>query len=346
MQDLAQIKKFYEDNVYGQWRDGETVTFCVNEVSKRVVTPDPKNPFATMFKLSTTDDGRDIEIHVDKDGRSGFFTVRAYLPSADIASKYPDGCPFIVCMHPIQPKDYALSKGYAVIFMDTSEVAQDNNLRKGCFYDIYPYTKDPASQTGELMAWSWAAAKVLDAIYSGLDKVLGLNAMESAITGVSRWGKATAVCGAFEPRFKTVIPTCSGAGGLALWKHKSEGHTFDMTHCGGPADYTYGQNEPLSCLQSDAEQGWFNDKFLEYKEYSDIPVEQYMLPVLAASPDRQYYIVAAWTGEDWVNAPAMWACYEEALKIYKEMGLESHLHAIFHKEGHAILEEDLVKILA
>lgn len=343
--DLVKARQLYMNNIYGQWREGETVTYSINKVSKRVVIPDPNNPFATMFKLSTTDEGIDVEIHVSQDGREGTFTVRAYLPSQDIAASYPDGCPFIICMHPVQPKDYALEHGYAMIFMDTSMVAEDNNLRKGCFYDIYPYTEEPGSQTGELMAWGWAAAKVLDAIYGGLGSEFNLNPALSAITGVSRWGKATAVCGAFEKRFRTVIPVCSGAGGLALWNINSEGQTFDMTHCGGPADYTYTKNEPLSCLQSDAEQGWFNDKFLEYKLYSDIPVEQYMLPALAADASRQYFIVAAWTGEDWVNAPAMWACYAEASGIYAGLGLSDHIHAVFHKEGHALLQEDLVHIL-
>lgn len=141
-----------------------------------------------------------------------------------------------------------------------------------------------------------------------------------------------------------VIPVCSGAGGLALWKYQSEGQSYDLTHCGGPKDYVYGQNEPLSCLQSEAEQGWFNDRFLQYASYQDIEVEQYMLPVLAAAPDRYYFVVAAWMGEDWVNAPAMWECYELAQELYDEMGLSDHLHAFFHKEGHALLEEDLVKI--
>lgn len=52
------------------------------------------------------------------------------------------------------PKDYALEQGIAMIFMDTSMVAEDNNLRKGCFYDIYPYGKEQKSQTGVLMAWA------------------------------------------------------------------------------------------------------------------------------------------------------------------------------------------------
>lgn len=345
--ELGEIRKFYEENIYGRWRKGETVSYMLHRESRRVEETNTDNPFEAMFKLSTSDEGIDVEIRVEKDGREGSFTVRVYLPDEEAqnnATSQTKGIPFIVCMHPIQPKEFALKNGYALIFMDTSMVAEDNNLRKGCFYDIYPYGKEPASQTGELMAWGWAASKVLDAISNGLGKELGLDASSSAITGVSRWGKATAVCGAFESRFRVVIPVCSGAGGLALWGYQSEGKTYDLSHCGGPTEYRYGQNEPLSCLQSEAEQGWFNDRFLEYKSYEEIEVEQYMLPVLAADKGRQYIIVAAWMGEDWVNAPAMWECYRQAAERYTELGLKDNIHAIFHKEGHAILQEDLVKI--
>lgn len=343
---IDEIREFYEQNIYGIWRSGERVTYTVMEESRRVVIPDPSNPFATMFKLSTTDEGRDVEINVSVAERTVTFTVRAYLPSAEAAAKHPDGCPFIVCMHPIMPKDYALSQGYALIFMDTSMVAEDNMFRRGCFYELYPYGEDPSTQTGELMAWSWEASKVLDAVYGGLGDELGLNPREAMITGVSRWGKATAVCGAFEKRFKYVVPTCSGAGGLALWGYRSEGRTYDLTECGAEKEYTYGQNEPLSCLQSEVERGWFVDRFLQYETYQDIPVEQYMLPVLAADVSRRYYIVAAWTKEDWVNAPAMWECYEKARELYSQLGLENNIKAFFHREGHAILQEDLEKIFA
>lgn len=344
MENLQTVRKFYEENIYGTWRQGENVSYVIHEESLRNEETDHNNPFAAMFKLSTTDDGTDVEIKVENEGRSGSFTVRVYMPDEALRPEYPEGFPYFVCMHPVQPKDYALKLGYAMFFMDTSMVAEDNNLRKGCFYDIYPYGKNPESQTGELMAWGWAASKVLDAVYAGLGKELGLNPEMSAVTGVSRWGKATAVCGAFESRFKTVIPVCSGAGGLALWGYQSEGRTYDLTKCGGPKDYTYDKNEPLSCLQSEAEQGWFNDKFLEYKDYKDIPTEQYMLPALAADKSRQYIIVAAWMGEDWVNAPAMWECFEKSRDLYEEMGIKNNIHAVFHKEGHALLQEDLEKI--
>jgi len=338
VEDTSAVKKFYQDCVYGRWHEGEKVSFSILEKSKRQAPEKSDNPFANMFKLSTTDEGMDIEIHVEsQEGKKVTFTVRAYLPSNEQHSNIP----YLVCMHPIQPKKEILDRGCALIFLDTSMVAEDNCYHKGCFYDLYPYSEEADSQTGELMAWGWAAAKVVDAVYAGLDKMLGLDASYSMITGVSRWGKATAVCGAFERRFKVVIPVCSGAGGLAAWKYSSEGKSYDLTMCGGAADYVYGQNEPLSCLQSDAERGWFVDKFLDYKSYDEIPFEQYMLPVLAADKDRFYFVIAAWTGEDWVNAPAMWDTYEKAKKIYEERGLGDNLNVYFHKEGHALLAEDV-----
>ena len=49
--------------------------------------------------------------------------------------------------------------------------------------------------------------------------------------------------------------------------------------------------------------------------------------------------------EDWVNAPAMWECYKEADKILKTEKLDSHLLVHFHKEGHAVIDEDMERII-
>lgn len=343
--DKNQAKSIYENKIYGKWRSGEKVTYEILEKTKREpFVVDKENPFLAMFKLSTTDEGKDVEIYVEQNGKKVCFTVRVYAPSKKCEKKFTSGNPFIVCMHPIQPKDFALANGYGLVFLDTSMVAQDNNLRKGAFYDLYPYGKESESQTGELMAWAWAASKVLDAMEKGLADAFGFNKDLSIVTGVSRWGKATAVCGAFENRFRLTVPVCSGAGGLALWNYFSEGKSYDLSFVGGPKNYVYSKNEPIGSLQSKDEQGWFIDAFLEYKSALELPVDQYMLPILAADKNRYYFIVAAWMGEDWVNAPAMWECYKIASEEYEYLGLENNIDAHFHKEGHAVLQEDLEKI--
>ena len=336
-----QLIKFYQENMYGVRRGGENVTY-------ELLGPDsaaeqnrnmPRNPFAVVG-------GDLVKIKIEKDGRSTEFTVHAYIPEKDKAEKYPSGSPFIICMHPIMPKDYALEQGYAVFFLESTKVASDDIEHKGAFYDIYPYGKSGDEQTGALAAWGWGASKVLDAVYAGLDKEYNLDAEASMVTGVSRWGKATAVCGAYDDRFRMVIPSCSGAGGLALYNFFSEGKTYDLRKAGAPAEYTYGKNEPLSCLQSDAERGWFNDKFLEYKDPSEIPFDQEGLPILCCDRNRYYFVIASYTGEDWVNAPSMWECCKRALKVYEDEGLGSNFAIHFHKEGHAVIQEDMELIVS
>ena len=340
LKNKEEMRKFYEENMYGIWREGEAVTY-------ELLGEDPKakeknegfrNPFEVIG-------GELVKIKIKANDNKADFIVHAYLPKEENRKKYPKGSPFIICLHPIQPKDYILEQGYALFFLEGNKIASDNTEHKGAFYDIYPYGKDPEDQTGVLMAWAWGASKVLDAVIGGLYKEFNLDPEASMVTGVSRCGKATAVCGAFDERFKVTIPACSGAGGLALYNFFSEGKIYDLRKVGGPAEYTYGKNEPLSCLQSDAERGWFNDKFLEYKDPSDIPADQEMLPVMAMDKGRFYFIIAACTGEDWVNAPSMWECYKKADKIYTREGLADHLVLNFHKVGHAVLQEDMEKLI-
>lgn len=310
--DLKDVKRFFEEDVYGTFPKGEKVSYKM--------LPEGK-----------------VSILVD----SVSFEVTVHRPKDEAPHK--GAHPFIICMHPIQPIETALEAGFGLIFMDTRGIASDDYNHNGCFYELYPYKEN--SQTGVLMAWAWGASKVLDAIENGLGKELSFDPSLSVVTGVSRWGKATAVCGAFDKRFKMVVPTCSGAGGLALYSVKSEGKTYDLTNVSGPSEYTYGQNEPLSCLQSDAEKGWFVDKFLSYKDESEFPYDQEMLPVLAMDENRYYFILAAATGEDWVNAPSMYECFNRALPYYKEAGLERHLAIHVHTVGHAVIEEDMKLII-
>ncbi|MCR5324489.1 MAG: hypothetical protein K6E85_14620 [Lachnospiraceae bacterium] len=337
---IEKYRDFYQKNMYGTWRDGEKVTYELlgEDPKAKKNEGKPRNPFEMIG-------GELVKIKIEANGRNAEFIVHAYLPDQKETDIKQSGVPFIICMHPIMPKDYALSLGYAVIIMESIKIASDDTKHVGAFYDLYPYDPEPDTQTGVLMAWAWGASKVLDAVYNGLDKEFGLDANASMVTGVSRWGKATAVCGAFDKRFRLTIPTCSGAGGLAQYNYISEGKTYDLSGVGGPSEYTYTKNEPLDCLQSDAERGWFNDAFLQYKHPSEIPYEQDSLPVMAMDEKRYYFIIAACMSEDWVNAPAMWECYKKADMVYQNEGLGNHLVVHFHKEGHAVLEEDMKLIV-
>ncbi len=312
-----ELNGMYQYYMYGVWRDGtgETLSYDLN--------------------------GNRLKITVEREGKTASFTVTVSVPDATKCEMPEGGWPVIVGMHGGIQEQLAVEKGYATVILNTYEIASDDNKHVGAFYDLYPYGDDWRDQTGVLLAWSWGASKVLDALEAGLGSELNINGENSIITGVSRWGKAAAVCGAFEERFKMVAPSCSGAGGLAVYRYTSTGKRYDFTSEMGPAAYTYGANEPLSSLQSSGEQGWFNDMFLNFSDVTYLPVDQYMLASLCADEDRYLFIIGSCVSEDWVNAPSMHLCYKATKSIYKFLGLEENIAINIHREGHAVIAEDM-----
>ena len=138
-----------------------------------------------------------------------------------------------------------------------------------------------------------------------------------------------------------VAPSCSGAGGAALYRYKSEGKTYDFSSKGAPAAYTYGKNEPLESLQSPAERGWFNDAFLGFRSAEELPLDQHLLCGLVAEKGRFLFIIGSCINEDWVNAPAMWYSYLGARKIFDALGLGGNIAINIHTQGHAVIPEDI-----
>ena len=320
----AELRSLYERTMYGTWRTGEQVSWSLSDEGAVMIS---------FFGTIPAEGAKNLTLTISNNGRAASWSLPVFLPDEG-------GYPFILSMHGLPSMKEALDRGYAVFANNATLVASDDMKHLGSFYDIYPYTEEPASQTGVLMAWAWGLSKILDAVMNGLGAALGLNPSLSIVTGVSRYGKATAVAGAFDPRFRMVAPSCSGAGGLALYRYQSEGKTYDFSAVGASDAYTYGKNEPLDCLQSESERGWFNDAFLAYKTPEDLPVEQYELAALSAAPDRCFFLIGSCTGEDWVNAPSMWQCFLEAKRVFDFLGLSDRIACNFHKEGHAVLEED------
>lgn len=315
-----EIGTVYQKYMYGVWRDGsdEAVSYEYDSGSLTI----------KIRRVST--------------GAEASFKATVKLPDSSISA--PDGgYPVIVGMHQGISEDAANQKGYATITIDgfSIPVASDNTDHKGAFYDLYPYGEAPNEQTGVLMAWGWGCSKVIDALENGLGKELNISSVNTIVTGVSRWGKAAIVCGAFEKRFRMVAPSCSGAGGFALYRYKSEGKTYDFSSKGAPKEYKYSQNEPLGSLQAMGERGWFNDEFLSFETAESLPVDQHMLGGMVADENRYLFIIGSCIYEDWVNAPAMWYGYLATKKIFKELGIEDNIAINIHKEGHAVIPEDI-----
>ena len=319
-----EISDMYQYYMYGVWRDG----------SDENVTYDYADGKLTVYieRIST--------------GKKAQFTATVMLPDDSVKAPSKSGYPVVVGMHGGISEQTANKNGFATITINFDwftphPIASDDTKHTGAFYELYPYGDTWQEQTGVLMAWSWGCSKILDALEAGLGKELNIDGANSIVTGVSRYGKAAAVCGAFDERFKMVAPSCSGAGGLALYRYVSKGRTYNFASKGASNAYTYGDNEPLGSLQSSGEIGWFNDNFKQFKSVDQLPVDQYMLTSLAADKDRYYFIIGSCIYEDWVNAPAMWYTYLASKNIYDYLGVGDNIKINIHKEGHAVIEEDM-----
>ena len=322
----SEISCMYEYYMYGKWIDGsdDETTYSISG-----------NSMTVNVKRKST-------------GKTASFKAVINLPKN---VRHEGGAPVILGMHKGISESTATSNGYAVITYDSDGMfsapgtAQDNNQHKGAFYDLYPYGNSWDQQTGDLMAWSWGISRILDALYNGAAKELNINPDSSIVTGVSRYGKAASVCGAFDTRIKMCAPSCSGAGGLALYRYSSVGKTYDFSSKGGSSSYTYKENEPLGSLQASGEQGWFNGRFMEFRNAEQFPMDQHMLGALCCDPDRYLFIIGSCESEDWVNAPSVWMAYLGMKHVWDYVGLSDHLAINIHKSGHAVIAEDVEKMV-
>ena len=296
-------------------------------------------------KVSYSIQGQSMTIQVEADGKKVSYPVQVSLPDSSKVKVPEGGYPVIFAFGWLSQIPYANEHGYAVITLDTSLIAADNMTRGGIFYELYPYGSIWQKQTGALMAWSWGISKIIDALELGAGQELNINPENTILTGVSRWGKATAVAGAFEKRIKVTAPSCSGAGGMAAFRYKTEGKTYDYSTIGASSSYKMTANEPLSSLQSSGERHWFNDKFLQFKDVNSLPFDQHLLAALTAEEDRYLFITGSYLYEDWTNPPAMWLTYLAAKEVFDFLDYGDHVAIHIHKEGHMVTDQDMVYLL-
>ncbi|MDR1692085.1 MAG: hypothetical protein LBR72_01885 [Oscillospiraceae bacterium] len=300
-------------------------------------------------------DGENLTVSITKDGKTVSFDALVALP--DDSVPVPEGgYPVILGLssgwgggpvgHVFQDVQYANDQGFAVISYNVGVIATDDSSRTGIFYDLYPYdAEDPFKQTGTLMAWgAWGSGKVIDALENGLGAELNVSPVNTVLTGVSRYGKAAAVGGAFEPRIKVSAPACSGAGGMAMYRYDPRGAVYDFSASGGFTGTNFGAGEHLGSLQSGAEGHWFNSAFLQFQNVANIPLDQHMLAALCGSDGRSLFIIGE-TDIHWTNPPGMHATFLAAQPAFEFTGAPDKIGINIHWNGHAVKLEDLEKLL-
>ncbi len=327
----AEIRKMYEYYMYGVWRDG------------------------TGEEVSYNVENKEIDITIKTDGSAKGqeegeveFTATIQTPSGEAPEK---GWPYLVNLGGITNVQTVLNNGFAVVNFSLTEISADKNSHTGIFYDLYPYNEDDwEEQSGVLEAWAWGASKIVDAIDQGAGESNHLNKDFPMVTGVSRYGKAAAVAGTFETRFKICMPTCSGAGGMGSFFYNPGGkksQTYDVSSLGFEDTYTYDKNnacEKLSNLHN-GEDYWFCENFAELEE-DVLFFDQYMLSALFAQEGRSLMLVGAFNWDGWQNTPGLWYNFQMAKPVFDMLGYSNNIAIHLHDTsmGHAVVDSDVVAL--
>jgi hypothetical protein len=193
-----------------------------------------------------------------------------------------------------------LAKGWGYAVLNTSSVQADNGqgLTQGIIGLVNKGLPRKADDWGALRAWAWGASRALD--YFETDK--SVDAKRIGIEGHSRYGKATAVAMAYDPRFAVAFVSSSGAGGLKL-NRRNWGELVE--NVAAPNEYH-----------------WMAGNFLKYAgplHWNDMPVDAHDLVALCA-PRPVFISAGATNGDGWVDAKGMFLAGAGAGPVYKLLG--------------------------
>jgi hypothetical protein len=135
----------------------------------------------------------------------------AYMPVTRLAgpnffAPRPEGDP--------SPTEQLLAAGWGYATIDPNSIQADNGagITRGIIGLVNKGQARKPDDWGALRAWAWGAARGLD--YLETDSLV--DAKKVGIEGVSRYGKASLVTLAFEPRFAVGLIGSSGKGGATL----------------------------------------------------------------------------------------------------------------------------------
>jgi hypothetical protein len=173
---------------------------------------------------------------------------------------------------------------------------------------------------GSMKAWAWGASRCLD--YFETDK--DVDARQVGIEGHSRYGKATLVTMAYDPRFAVGYISSSGEAGAKLYRH------------------IFG--EQVGNVAAANEYHWMAGNFLKYAgplTPGDLPVDNHELIALCA-PKPVFISGGATNGADgWLDPKGMFMAAVDAGPVYRLLGKKDMGTAIFPPIETALIDGDI-----
>jgi (4-O-methyl)-D-glucuronate---lignin esterase len=197
------------------------------------------------------------------------------------------------------------ARGWGYASLRPASIQADNGagLTQGIIGLVNKGQPRKVDDWGALKAWGWGASRFLD--YLETDKAV--DAKRVALEGHSRYGKATIVAMAYEPRLAVAFISSSGAGGAKIMRR------------------TYG--ELVENVAASSEYHWMAGNFLKYAgplTANDLPVDAHQLVAMCAP--RPVFISGGDTlggvpaGDGWVDSKGMFLAGVYAGPVYKLLG--------------------------
>lgn len=210
--------------------------------------------------------------------------------------------------------------GYGIIVPTSYQADNGAGLTQGIIGLVNKGQPRKTDDWGALRAWAWGASRALD--YLETDKTV--DAKRVGIEGLSRYGKATIVTMAYDPRFAIAFVGSSGAGGTKILRR------------------VYG--EQVENLASSAEYHWFAGNFIKYAgplTPNDMPVDAHELIALCAA--RPVFISSGSANVEghWVDAKGMFLGGVHAGPVYKLLGKKDLGTTEFPPQETTLMEGDI-----
>jgi hypothetical protein len=198
-------------------------------------------------------------------------------------------------------QDQVIARGWAYAILSPTSIQADNGagLTRGIIGLVNQGRSRAPDDWGALRAWAWGASRALD--YLATDPAV--DAKRAVIEGVSRYGKASLVTMAYEPRFAIGFIGSSGMGGAALHRRRI--------------------GELLENVAGSGEYHWIAGNYIKYAgplTAKDLPVDAHQL--IALSAPRPLFIGAGSPaqGDAWVDPRGMFMATVAASPVYRLLG--------------------------
>jgi len=198
-------------------------------------------------------------------------------------------------------QEQVIARGWAYAILSPTSIQADNGagLTLGIIGLVNRGQSRAPDDWGALRAWAWGASRALD--YLATDPAV--DAKRAVIEGVSRYGKASLVTMAYEPRFAIGFIGSSGMGGAALHRRRI--------------------GELLENVAGSGEYHWMAGNYIKYAgplTAKDLPVDAHEL--IALSAPRPLFIGAGnpAQGDAWVDPRGMFMATAAASPVYRLLG--------------------------